>query len=57
MYYVSCYNTYREEMQNFFGGTTEKQSPKEVIKLPQQSRTETVDVIDQPEKHQDLKGF
>jgi len=46
----------REEMQNFFGGTTEKQSPKEVIKLPQQSRTETVDVIDQPEKHQDLKG-
>ena len=43
-------------MQNFFGGTTEKQSPKEVIKLPQPS-TETVDVIDQPEKHQDLKGF
>ena len=50
---------YREEMQNFFGGSSEKKSPKEVM-LPPQPLAEKVaaDVTDQPEnQQQDLKGF
>merc|ERR1712004_764460 len=43
----------REEMQNFFGGSSEKKSPKEVM-LPPQPLAEKVaaDVTDQPENQQ-----